>query len=81
MASAQVALNGLQRCLSYTQAQRDSDSTFYSSSVESLKQIRELATQIMLASNEALAKVGLDEPLDIVKQNSGQSDEILQLGV
>ena len=78
MASAQVALNGLQRCLSYTQAQRDSDSTFYSSSVESLKQIRELATQIMLASNEALAKVGLDEPLDIVKQNSGQSDEILQ---
>ena len=78
MTSAQVALNGLQRCLSYTQVQRDSESSFYSSSIDSLKQIRNLATQIMLASNEALAKVGLDEPLDIVKQNPEQSDQILQ---
>lgn len=81
MASAQVALNGLQRCLSYTQAQRDSSSTFYSSSVESLKQIRELASQIMIASNEALSKVGLEEPLSIVKDHPCdlvESDEFIQ---
>lgn len=78
MTSAQVALNGLQRCLNYTQVQRDSESSFYSSSVESLEQIRDLAFQIMVASNEALAKVGLDKPLSIVETKSSQSDEILK---
>ena len=72
MTTSHAALNGLQRCLTFTEEQRDSDSSFYSSGIEALKQIRDIATQIMLASNEALAKVGLDESLEIVKSTSSQ---------
>lgn len=81
MTTSQSAINGLQRCLSFTEEQRDSDSSFYSSGIESLKQIRDLAVQVMLASNEALAKVGLDEPLEIVpvkSQNSELATTILE---
>ena len=67
MTTSQVALKGLERCLDFTEMQRDSQSSFYSTGIESLQQIRELAAQICIAANDALAKVGLDEPQSIVK--------------
>lgn len=60
MATAQVALTGLTRCFSFIKDKHDSNSSFYSSTVDRIKEIRDLSSQVALLANEALARVGQD---------------------
>ena len=60
MATAQVALTGLTRCFSFIKDKHDSNSSFYASTVDKIKEIRDLSSQVALMANEALARVGQD---------------------
>lgn len=81
MSTAQVAINGLARCYSFTQALCDPSVSFYSSTIEYLKEIRDLGAKISVMANEALAKVGQNIPevkVATIKELSPDSELILE---
>ena len=76
MSTYQSAMNGLKRSLDYVESQNTNDSNFYSSGVNNLKEIRDIASKVMINANQALAKVHQDDSRYVLKLDNQEIDVV-----